>query len=144
MNDRLKFKVWDKKNKKFLELVTRDELCDTWISIDNTGVYQVERKNETDETFFTDITDNVDVIFSTGLKDLNGKLIYEGDIVRLDDDNCIVQFHKEYDRSYGRIEFILIDRHPKYPTIYIPSVANEGEIIGNTYTTPELLEEQCK
>ena len=82
MQDRYKFKIWDKTEKKFLPLDSKTENTDSWISIDNTGVYLVERDNARDVAFFTDITEDVIILQCTGLKDKNDKLIYEGDIVK--------------------------------------------------------------
>lgn len=81
MQDRYKFKIWDKTEKKFLPLDSKTENTDSWISIDNTGVYLVERDNARDVAFFTDITEDVIILQCTGLKDKNGKLIYESDII---------------------------------------------------------------
>ncbi len=134
MNDRFKFRIWDKKLKKLAE----------W---GNNPYHNMEIMNyicvENPVTNWKH--EDYILMQCTGLKDRNGKLIYEGDIVRLDDEyelNCIAQFHKEYDMDFGRIEFILIGGHPKCPTIYIPTVAHESAIIGNIYTTPELLEDE--
>lgn len=79
----------------------------------------------------------------TGLKDKNGKEIYEGDVLRYQDDCGRWQVGDVRDRDYS--EFYIHAKggdeegncdgefHPDYQDVY--------EIIGNIYENPELLEE---
>lgn len=70
---------------------------------------------------------------STGLKDKNGKEIYEGDIWTRDKTICIVKFlYSGWQLEYNKGPI-------QYPYFY--SNANKGEIIGNITENPELLEE---
>jgi len=85
-----------------------------------------------------------DIQLSTGLKDRNGKVIYEGDIVKLSgNDNPymnniigVVKYSQEY-----AIFFINI---PNNIAWYEFCEVNKKElkIIGNTYQNPELLKEK--
>ena len=61
--NKIKFKVLDKKKQTYLDIDSRGGQYDIWISIDNSGVYIVERENANDTVFFTDITDEVTVEF---------------------------------------------------------------------------------
>lgn len=75
------------------------------------------------------------VMQCTGLKDKNGKLIYEGDI-------CEYEF-EEIGKQKAIIEF-----NTKYATFLIKPLndfqyanINDCEVIGNRYENPELLED---
>lgn len=148
MQDRYKFKIYDKTEKKFLPLDSKTENTDSWISIDNTGVYLVERDNARDVAFFTDITEDVIILQCTGLKDKNGKLIYEGDIVSvkvkiqdsLYEDEYYFQNYKGgiiFEKGIIAIDVIDTTKHP----ISLYYHAKDCEVVGNIYENPKLLKE---
>lgn len=152
MQDRYKFKIWDKTEKKFLPLDSKTENTDSWISIDNTGVYLVERDNARDVAFFTDITEDVIILQCTGLKDKNDKLIYEGDIVKYfcPAEYCSDGLHKcpecysgengsvHYDEDLAMYEYR--SKSDECPLTDNINTEEDLEIIGNIYENPELLE----
>ncbi|EAG9254145.1 YopX family protein [Listeria monocytogenes] len=74
----------------------------------------------------------------TGLKDKNGKKIFEGDIVEID-----VHDHLDWNVIKGKVIFLegawLVTDSGSF-AISLWSEINEIEVIGNIYKNPELLE----
>ena len=127
----IKFRCWDTENKEMLEVQ----------ELDYEDSYNGQPMIRT--TMYSDYFDTEDMILMqyTGLKDKNGKEIYEGDIVkfRFKDDR------EEFPDLIGYIEY-----QTTFTAFRIMS--NQGsfkiditeikfiEVIGNIYDNPELLE----
>ncbi len=117
----IKFRVWDKYRKRFCEWREACALVETENSETQMRIGIIELNNNDESSY----------IFSqyTGLKDKNGKEIYEGDLVK-------DGYNHKYEVFYINGEFALV--YPENGTYFqrAYSYANEFcEIIGNIYET---------
>ena len=138
MKDRFKFRIWDKIDKRFMSgsiFIDCRKGCMTGNMPEDKYVIQQ----------------------CTGLKDKNGKLIYEGDLLRYPAKNkyeqenyaCLEVFFHDNDCCDNHIGFQLGRVHfhgclcgGSFGNGYkfIPKNANKMEIIGNVFENKELLE----
>ena len=107
---------------------------------------------ESNSTLFQWEADGVsmELMQYTGLKDKNGKEIYEGDIVTTDEDNVnIIEYGYTYPErivkwceEYCAWEFYYLDgrRQGSGNCFYKTVLENLYEVIGNIYQNPELLQ----
>lgn len=135
MQDRFKFRIWDKK---------RQVIRDVW-SVTPFGVVVNDVKTES----YSVSLDDCVIMQCTGLKDKNGKLIYEGDILRVTGSQDTTGFGVvEYLQSGCQFN---ISGYLNKSNPYFPRRKGEyyqhlqewlfTEIIGNIYENPELLEQ---
>ena len=109
----LKFRAWDKKHKRMSLPADAEQIFGKiWVPFDVT---------------------EFDLMQYTGLKDKNGKEVYEGDILSL-------PFRFEGDYSYKpSIAVVEWDVYGWYVNNRGECGYNETEVIGNIYENPELL-----
>lgn len=116
----IKFRVWDEKTKKFILVIdfSQNPLC--W-------------------------ADKMHADYSlsqyTGLKDKNGKEIYEKDFLRHPDSGLV--YCIRWNTDTASYEFYKADESDSLMA-HFKSMANYCEVIGNIYSNPELIKLLCK
>lgn len=132
MNDRFKFRCWDKEN-KCLHYPTRysnfNIVNGTVVKIES---YPIANSAYLGKRIAWEFDDAI-IMQCTGLKDKTSKLIYEGDIVN---GSCGVYWGKMI-VEYNVVGFVL-NKNGKY--LNFLERDNYIEVIGNIYENPELLE----
>ncbi len=131
MHRHLEFRIWDKKNKGWLE---------------NVFPYLIVGKNiKTGEPSFIAVTSTPDwdVVRCTGIKGSNDQMIWEGDVVRLmcfSKDCDPIHFGiVEYDISNGGFSIVDHEHENNVPLIHYHKDRMVGiDRLGNTYENPEL------
>ena len=128
----IKFRAWDKNDRRFL---SEDDNVPNFLNLvpcQSTGQFipmymEIEELNIYD----TDII----LMQYTGLKDRSGTEIYEGDIVEDDSSRYQVMYHADgfyLHSTYDPDDMLLQLRH----------AYTLSEVIGNIYENPELLEKR--
>ncbi|MFT8865979.1 MAG: YopX family protein [Lacticaseibacillus paracasei] len=136
MKREIKFRAWDKVYECYLYDV--QNAYDTL-----SGCVKDENGEDAgyDEECFAGFLDNDKYVVEqyTGLKDKNGREIYEGDIVRTGEDN-IGDPEPMIGQVIMREGSWLIENEKKQEAINLFSEITSREVIGNIFENPELLE----
>lgn len=133
MNREIKYRAWLKEKKKMVNVFLMS-LTEKWIG------YQIFYKEEKKKKIEFSDSENFELMQYTGLKDKNGKEIYEGDVIKL------IYFRDGRRRETGKVVFLnhqasfgIIDRDGNEYPLY-RNTAEQIEIIGNIYENFELTE----
>ena len=130
MNDRFKFRIWDKSKERYVNLLKYE-------------LFYIESPGRTVGIQITGDSfkrENLYIEQCTGLKDKNGRLIYEGDIVLLDDTDSFENPIKTVVRwAEENASFGLFHSHNCYYGFFSYESEN-SEIIGNIHENADLLE----
>ena len=124
-----KFRAWDTTNKEIFK--------DTFAITESGQVVVVDQSSvfvSPDYVF----VDNLVIMQSTGLKDKNGKEIFEGDIVDYKGREAVIKWHGSYASFIYRFVDGLQERVSEWEPLFL--ACYHFEIIGNIYENPELLE----
>lgn len=152
MGREIKFRAWCKQNKRFLkEYSYPNGHSALWMDITDGSLNLIEPTTDEGGCSSLDIqTINDDYGYEivlqqyTGLKDKNGKEIYEGDICRSQDCCPDADFNLKYeDNPIGDVFYNTDKGWFELNRNNIPvSFADNIEVIGNIYENPELLNKE--
>lgn len=145
MQDRFKFRAWLKNENRYGYLLNL-------FNCGSNSQYEVEEYDEQGNHYTVYSADEVILQQYTGLKDKNGKLIFEGDIVFYPDEYCRRNKYEIYleivwkEGEYSAQGFFTTkSSNLQFRDYHLVDFTREDglmdvEIIGNIYENPELLE----
>lgn len=146
----LKYKVWDKEQKKFLRIDDEDEGCA------KPNYYQhlyFTLNGKTDEDGYLYQID-AEILPYTGAKDINKKESYLGDILK----EHLTEWSSKKDIEHASKCFCIVKKESNSNNMYLEynfnirgywetnnlsiSKAREYEIVGNIYTDPDMIKKE--
>lgn len=126
----IKFRAWDKKEKSMYSMQ------DIFIEAETGEIWQTTFcKYDTPNTEI-ELTNRYELMQYTGLKDKNGKEIYEGDIVSCE--NCYNCFGKIEWNNYSCGFKFMVAYDTYFESEEIADFIGDMKVIGNIYENPEL------
>lgn len=139
----IKFRAWDKDNQWMVlpeNIMDKDEY---YFQFDNFGKIELFQVRQSNDDYQDSTAVEIDSVFMqfTGLKDKNGKEIYEGDIIEHIDRKYIVPSFTPLNRWY---EADPVEANQSGTDDWISMSDVDWEIIGNIYENPELLQDKEK
>ena len=123
----IKFRAWDKARKRWTNYSIADDLPRFYDK--HTGCWKTDREGE-----------RFILCQYTGLKNFNGKEIYEGDIVRAVGFSNWIGVAKYSDKNQAFV-FECTDKNYRGNIVFMSQFDQGFKILGNIYENPELLEE---
>ncbi len=140
----IKFRAWltDSEQMVFANDQCSTDYCEIWIFTENNIKIQVQEtiwREGGGETFerieYVDV--DAKIMQYTGLKDKNGKEIYEGDVVLFDYEKILVSYGIQGVDAFEGIGFNLWSHYGQKQDG--TRLQSEIEVVGNIYESPELL-----
>lgn len=125
-----KFRAWHN------ELARMMSISDMWFNVDSLG--EIGLNDAVTNDYITVSPDEIKLMQSTGLKDKNGKEIFEGDIVDYKGREAVVKWHGSYASFIYRFVDGLKERVSEWDPLFL--ACYNFEVIGNIYENPELFE----
>jgi len=129
MSREIKFRAWNKQRKEMFEVANID-FKEKKVTLTN-GIIRLPSVNFND----------TELMQYTGLKDRNGKEIYEGDIVLIKLDETSTWYKTVVGFKKGAFIANLIDKEDYVYIFHHGFTDDDFEIIGNVYENKNLLEE---
>lgn len=128
---RPKFRAWDGAKKEMFK--------DTFAITESGQVVVVEQEFITSPPDYV-FVDHLVIMQSTGIKDKNGKEIFEGDIVDYKGRKAIIKWHGSYASFIYRFVDEMQERVSEWDPLFL--AYHHFEIIGNIYENKDILEEK--
>lgn len=131
--DRFKWRIWDKEKNEYIDQMD----CFYWDLC-----FWYEPYNEDKEPILMDIGGKHIPEQCTGLKDKNGNLIYEGDILEVKWNNDDYPRYYEVNFEEGAFGIKPLECNDWLDSEYISDISQATLIIGNIHENKDLLEEK--